>query len=77
MQGRAHGTLTTTLRTGLMEVASWRGRPTNKRTARQAVASAPAWLPGHSLLDLPEHRFSELRVLASELVARVEELQGA
>ncbi|MEC3892119.1 MULTISPECIES: bis-aminopropyl spermidine synthase family protein [Nocardiopsis] len=77
VQGRAHGTLTTTLRTGLVEVSSWRGRPTNKRTARQAVASAPAWLPGHSLLDLPEHRFSELRVLASELVARVEESQGA
>ncbi|GAA1071362.1 bis-aminopropyl spermidine synthase family protein [Nocardiopsis metallicus] len=77
VQGRAHGTLTTTMRTGLVEVAAWRGRPTNKRTARHAVASAPGWLNGHSLLDLPEHRFSELRVLASELVARVEELQRA
>ena len=77
VQGRAHGTLTTTLRTGLVEVAAWRGRPTNKRTARHAVASAPGWLSGHSLLDLPEHRFSELRVLASELVARLEELQSA
>ncbi|MGW5875901.1 bis-aminopropyl spermidine synthase family protein [Nocardiopsis terrae] len=75
VQGRAHGTLTTTLRTGLVEAAAWRGRPTNKRTARHAVASAPAWLAGHSLLDLPEHRFSELRALASELMARVEELQ--
>jgi DNA-binding transcriptional ArsR family regulator len=77
VQGRAHGTLTTTMRTGLVEVAAWRGRPANKRTARHAVASAPGWLSGHSLLDLPEHRFSELRVLASELVARVEELQSA
>lgn len=77
VQGRAHGTLTTTMRTGLVEVAAWRGRPANKRTARHAVASAPGWLSGHSLLDLPEHRFPELRVLASELVARVEELQRA
>lgn len=75
LQGRAHGTLTATLRTGLMEVAAWRGRSVNKRTARHAVASAPGWLAGHSLLDLPEHRFSGLRVLASELVARLEELQ--
>ena len=73
LQGRAHGTLTTTLRTGLVEVAGWRGRPTNKRTARKAVASAPPWLPGHSLLSLPEHRFSELRPLVSELLVRLEE----
>ncbi|WP_017587242.1 bis-aminopropyl spermidine synthase family protein [Nocardiopsis ganjiahuensis] len=76
VQGSAHGTLTTTLRTGLVEVSAWRGRPANKRTARHAVASAPDWVAGHSLLDLPEHRFSELRVLASELVARVEEIQA-
>ena len=73
VQGRAHGVLTTTLRTGLVEVAAWRGRPINKRTARKAVASAPAWLLGHSLLDLPEHRFSELRVLATELCAQAQE----
>ncbi|MGW9557635.1 bis-aminopropyl spermidine synthase family protein [Nocardiopsis sp. NPDC055551] len=76
VQGRAHGSLTTTLRTGLMEVTAWGGRPVNKRTARQAVASAPAWLPGHTLLDLPEHRFSDLRVLSSELLARVEEVRA-
>ena len=76
VQGRAHGMLTTTLRTGLVEVAAWRGQAINKRTARQAVASAPTWLPGHSLLDLPEHRFSELRVLASELLTHVKELRS-
>ncbi len=75
VQANAHGALTTTLRTGLVEVSAWWGRPTNKRTARHAVASAPGWVVGHSLLDLPEHRFSELRVLASELVARVKEIQ--
>ncbi|MBR8741518.1 bis-aminopropyl spermidine synthase family protein [Nocardiopsis sp. MG754419] len=76
VQGRAHGTLTTTLRTGLVEVAAWREQAINKRTARHAVASAPAWLPGHSLLDLPEHRFSALRALTSELLARAEELRS-
>ena len=60
-----------------MEVTAWAGRPVNKRTARQAVASAPAWLPGHTLLDLPQHRFWDLRVVSSELLARVEEVRAS
>ncbi|WP_049578017.1 bis-aminopropyl spermidine synthase family protein [Nocardiopsis sp. SBT366] len=73
VRARAHGTLTATLRTGLVEAAARLGRPINKRTARHAVASAPEWVAGHALLDLPEHRFAELRGVASELLARVEE----
>jgi hypothetical protein len=71
VQERAHGTLTSTLRGGLIEVSGWLGRPVNKRTARHAVASAPGWLAGHSLLDLPGHRFAELRAVAGDLLAQV------
>ena len=71
VQERAHGTLTATLRAGLTEVSAWRGRPVNKRTARQAVSTAPRWLSGHTLLDLPEHRFAELRGVAAALLAQV------
>lgn len=73
VQGRSHGTLTATLRTGLVEAAAQRGRPINKRTARHAVAAVPGWVAGHTLLDLPEHRFAELRAVASDLVSRVDE----
>ncbi|MFE3457195.1 bis-aminopropyl spermidine synthase family protein [Nocardiopsis aegyptia] len=73
VQERAHGTLTSTLRGGLIEVSAWRGRPVNKRTARHAVASAPGWVSGHGLLDLPEHRFAELRGVAEDLLAQVGE----
>lgn len=45
----------------------------NKRTARHAVASAPGWVSGHGLLDLPEHRFAELRGVAEDLLAQIEE----
>ncbi|WP_159942206.1 MULTISPECIES: bis-aminopropyl spermidine synthase family protein [unclassified Nocardiopsis] len=69
VQERAHGRLTATLRTGLVEVAAWRESPINKRTARQAVAAAPWWASGHTLLDLPEHRFGELREVAADLLA--------
>ncbi|WP_304454293.1 bis-aminopropyl spermidine synthase family protein [Nocardiopsis sp. YSL2] len=71
VQERAHGTLTSTLRGGLIEVSARLARPVNKRTARHAVASAPGWLAGHSLLDLPEHRFAELRGVAEDLLARI------
>ncbi|MEU3020336.1 bis-aminopropyl spermidine synthase family protein [Nocardiopsis sp. NPDC007018] len=77
VRARAHGTLTTTLRTGLVEAFARLGRPTNKRTARLAVAEAPRWVAGHSLLDLPEHRFAELREVAAGLVARVGRSQEA
>ncbi|MFJ9552711.1 bis-aminopropyl spermidine synthase family protein [Nocardiopsis sp. NPDC101807] len=71
VQERAHGTLTATLRGGLVEVSARMGRPANKRTARQAVSTAPWWLAGHTLLDLPEHRFAELRGVAAALLAQV------
>lgn len=71
VQERAHGTLTATLRAGLIEVSARRGRPANKRTARQAVSTGPWWLAGHTLLDLPEHRFAELRGVAAELLDQV------
>jgi hypothetical protein len=71
VQERAHGTLTATLRAGLVEVSARGGRPANKRTARQAVSTAPWWLAGHTLLDLPEHRFAELRGVAAALLAQV------
>jgi hypothetical protein len=71
VQERAHGTLTATLRAGLVEVSAWRESPVNKRTARHAVAAAPEWVSGHTLLDLPEHRFGELRGVAADLLERV------
>ncbi|NKY98625.1 bis-aminopropyl spermidine synthase family protein [Nocardiopsis alborubida] len=74
VQERAHGTLTATLRAGLVEVSAWRGGPVNKRTARHAVAAAPEWVSGHTLLDLPEHRFGELRGVAADLLERVQAL---
>ncbi|MFE1169070.1 bis-aminopropyl spermidine synthase family protein [Nocardiopsis sp. NPDC058789] len=73
VQGRSHGTLTATLRAGLVETAARRGLPINKRTARHAVAAVPDWVAGHTLLDLPEHRFPGLLAVASDLVARVDE----
>ncbi|MFD6952784.1 methyltransferase [Nocardiopsis sp. TSRI0078] len=72
VQERAHGRLTTTLRTGLVEVTAWRENPVNKRTARHAVSAAPHWVCGHTLLDLPEHRFGELREVAADLLARAQ-----
>ncbi|WP_019610961.1 bis-aminopropyl spermidine synthase family protein [Nocardiopsis sp. CNS-639] len=71
VQERAHGTLTATLRAGLVEVSAWRESPVNKRTARHAVSAAPEWVSGHTLLDLPEHRFGELRGVAADLLERV------
>ncbi|RKS09778.1 uncharacterized protein DUF43 [Nocardiopsis sp. Huas11] len=73
VQARTHGTLTSTLRGGLVEVSAGSERPVNKRTARHAVASAPGWLAGHSLLDLPEHRFAQLRGVVEDLVAGLED----
>ncbi|WP_150245785.1 bis-aminopropyl spermidine synthase family protein [Nocardiopsis quinghaiensis] len=72
LRERAHGRLTTTLRTGLVEVTAWRENPVNKRTARHAVAAAPRWVCGHTLLDLPEHRFGELREVAADLLVRAQ-----
>ncbi|WP_047871114.1 bis-aminopropyl spermidine synthase family protein [Nocardiopsis sp. RV163] len=71
VQERAHGTLTATLRAGLVEVSARLENPVNKRTARHAVAAAPGWVSGHTLLDLPEHRFGELRGVAADLLERV------
>ncbi|MBB6172367.1 hypothetical protein HNR23_002427 [Nocardiopsis mwathae] len=68
-QGRAHGRLTSTLREGLVAVTAELGRPLNKKSARSRVAEAAPWLPGHTLLDLPAHRFGELRALTDRLAA--------
>ncbi|MBX9391252.1 bis-aminopropyl spermidine synthase family protein [Streptomonospora halotolerans] len=66
---RAHGTLTATLREGLQRAAAAAGAPLNKRAARLAVARAAPWLRGHTPLDLPEHRFADLRAAAQDLAA--------
>lgn len=71
VQERAHGVLTSTLRAGLVEVTARAGHPVNKRTARHTVATTPRWVAGHSMLDVPEHRFSELRAVIVDLVVRV------
>ncbi|MEV2274836.1 bis-aminopropyl spermidine synthase family protein [Nocardiopsis sp. NPDC049922] len=76
VQERAHGMLRATLRGGLTEVAAWMGRPINKRTSRHAVATTPAWLSGHTLLDLPGHRLGELRGVMEGLIERVEHAEG-
>lgn len=73
VQERAHGTLTSTLRAGLVEISRLRDRPINKRTSRHAVAATPRWVSGHNLLDLPEHRFEELPHVAVDLLERVED----
>lgn len=72
VQERAHGTLTSTLRAGLVETSHLRGEPINKRTSRHAVAATPRWVAGHTLLDLPGHRFEELPRVAADLLERVE-----
>lgn len=73
VQERAHGTLTSTLRAGLVEISRLRDRPINKRTSRHAVAATPRWLSGHNLLDLPGHRFAELPRVTADLLERVED----
>ncbi|WP_017575502.1 bis-aminopropyl spermidine synthase family protein [Nocardiopsis kunsanensis] len=73
VQGRAHGTLTSTLRAGLIEVTAALGRPVNKRTARHGVARAPGWVRGHTVVDLPEHRLRELPQVCAGLLAEVGE----
>ncbi|WP_046471663.1 bis-aminopropyl spermidine synthase family protein [Allosalinactinospora lopnorensis] len=70
-QDRAHGVLTSTLREGLIAVAASLGRPVNKKGARGRVAAAAPWLSGHTLLDLPAHRFPALGSAAERLVAEL------
>ncbi|MDT0330487.1 bis-aminopropyl spermidine synthase family protein [Nocardiopsis lambiniae] len=69
VQEHAHGTLTSVLRAGTIRVAREREEPINKRTARHAVTAAPEWVSGHTLLDLPGHRFAELRSVAERVWA--------
>ncbi|MBE2997296.1 bis-aminopropyl spermidine synthase family protein [Nocardiopsis sp. HNM0947] len=71
VQGRAHGTLTSTLRAGLVEVSAAVGSPVNKRTARHTVARAPGWVRGHTVVDLPEQRLRELREVCADLWAQL------
>lgn len=71
VQGRAHGTLTSTLRAGLVEVSAAVGLPVNKRTARHTVARAPGWVRGHTVVDLPEHRLRELRRVCADLLEQL------
>ncbi|MFC4561374.1 bis-aminopropyl spermidine synthase family protein [Nocardiopsis mangrovi] len=67
-QERAHGSLPAALREGLIAVAAEAGRPVNKKTARTRVAAEAPWAAGHTLLDLPAHRFAALREAARRLV---------
>ncbi|GAA1099048.1 bis-aminopropyl spermidine synthase family protein [Nocardiopsis composta] len=68
-QERAHGPLPRTLREGLIAVTGQDGAPVNKRTARSLVAEWAPWAPHHSLLDLPGHRFADLRAAAEGMTA--------
>ncbi len=61
VQEHAHGSLASVLRAGVVRVAREEGAAVNKRAARLAVAAAPDWIAGHTLLDLPGHRFAGLR----------------
>lgn len=77
VQGHAHGTLTSVLRAGVARVAAQEGVPVNKRAARLAVSAAPGWVAGHSLLDLPGHRFAGLRDAVAAVWAALVEDAGA
>ncbi|MFC3998574.1 bis-aminopropyl spermidine synthase family protein [Nocardiopsis sediminis] len=72
-QDRAHGSLPATLREGLIAIAAESGRPVNKKTARTRVAAEVPWASGHTLLDLPAHRFPALREAARRLVGGLAE----
>ncbi|MFL1376356.1 bis-aminopropyl spermidine synthase family protein [Nocardiopsis protaetiae] len=72
VQEHAHRTLTSALRSGVVRVSREEGAPVNKRAARLAVAAAPGWVAGRTLLDLPGHRFAQLR----EAVAAVWDAVG-
>ncbi|RNL86509.1 bis-aminopropyl spermidine synthase family protein [Halostreptopolyspora alba] len=76
-QDRAHGVLANTLREGLISVAASLGRPLNKKGARARVATAAPWLAGHTLLDLPAHRFTDLATVTEGLVAGLSGDDGA
>lgn len=70
-QQRAHGNLTSTLREGLVRVASECGTPLNKKGARHRVAGAASELSGFSLLTLPEHRIAEMVSVTQALTAEL------
>ncbi|MFY7066744.1 bis-aminopropyl spermidine synthase family protein [Nocardiopsis changdeensis] len=72
VQEHARGTLTSVLRAGVVRVAQEGGAPVNKRTARLAVAAAPPWVAGRTLLDLPGHRFARLREAVAAVWEAVE-----
>ncbi|GAB3205940.1 bis-aminopropyl spermidine synthase family protein [Marinactinospora endophytica] len=68
-QERAHGSVASALREGLIRVAADLGRSINKKTARTSVAAAAPWLSGHTLLDLPLHRLERLGEVTDLLTA--------
>ncbi len=70
-QDRAHGVLANTLREGIISVATSREAALTKKEARSRVAAAAPWLSGHTLLDLPAHRFADLRAAAERLVTEL------
>ncbi|MBB4931030.1 hypothetical protein F4561_001850 [Lipingzhangella halophila] len=72
-QDRAHGVLANTLREGLISVAAALGQTLTKKDARSRVAAAAPWLSGHTLLDLPAHRFADLSTATERLVADLAE----
>ncbi|MDA2815129.1 bis-aminopropyl spermidine synthase family protein [Nocardiopsis sp. RSe5-2] len=69
---RAHGPLPRVMREALIAVAAEEGRSVNKKTARRSVAEAAPWAAGHTLLDLPEHRFPDLDRAAERIFEAVE-----
>lgn len=69
LHDRAHGSVASVLRQGLVRLAAHTRRPVNKKWARTHVAEALPWLAGHTLLDLPAHRFSALYDALDGLVA--------
>ncbi|WP_017557896.1 bis-aminopropyl spermidine synthase family protein [Nocardiopsis baichengensis] len=70
---RAHGPLPRVLREAVIAVAAEEGHSVNKRTARGLVARAAPWTAGHTLLDLPEHRFADLDQAAERITAELSE----
>ena len=58
--GSAHGPLPRILREALIEQARASETAVNKRTARTLVSEHAPWTAGHTVLDLPAHRFADL-----------------
>ncbi|GLU45917.1 bis-aminopropyl spermidine synthase family protein [Nocardiopsis ansamitocini] len=71
LRRRAHGSIAAVLREGLTRLSADLGTPVNKKQARTLVARALPWLAGHTLLDLPLHRFPALDEAVAHLAGHV------